>query len=872
MKTRIMSGLKRAALFAALSCGAGTFAAVTNVWTGASSGTWTDPANWDTHAVPAADDIAVFTGAATVAPPAEFRGCIRNMGAGELTVSVSADAEFSLALGSYSFADTGASFRKTGSGTLTLHAWPGINPGTVTVAEGAVNFAGNGGEAPGAFDRIVVEPGASATVVASPAATRHGYAYRMGKPSMVWQDGAAGDFGEFRDTGDITELVRRWEQWYFVREEFEGTPCRFSGIATVDDDDMAFDKCGFPKSAEDAVYAFGGSNGKNGLFYYRGIFICESDSQQTLTLKLTGGHTVFWRMAINGTSPYGANAGVPATRTFSRTLSRGWATLTSGMQVDMRFDNPYYLLFNLSDGSGALTGKRLWNGVCANALEVAQGATFTIGDGQAFAVANARSLKNAGTFASATDDAVLYLASDWDTGDAKLKESSISGFTGTLEYGTGAMDKTLVALSNGDTLDLPRAHLPSLDEKTSLQPVSDATWQRTGNTAYTNGNTAIAIFADWEKRNDSNGARAAIIAKEGIPVYCAFEMSCDFYMVQNPPYPDGRKDADIGLFVQSQGPSLTYYNAWSSRSAYMLPRYKQAFGASLGYYYKKLLWVTNTVSSVSNPNTESAKFIDYSAEDQSWMRPANGFMKWTLSYDGHGTFTASVQTNNNGKATTATYTYPQLTDAKYAETTFYPSILGRFKHDGGEIKPVIVSNIVLKVHARTAPAWPVEVASGAAVTVRGASVDAAGALPYGMDGAILNAGASVSVEPYGNTTGVEWTDLTVAGPSSIAAAQGVTNRIGNLVYTGSMQASTLSLTGPVAFASPLSITVPAAWASGGGGAVLANYSAATCVAVPVPSQISIVTDEGDNVTSKFRVSAADGRLVIASRGMLIIFR
>ena len=93
MKTRIMSGLRTAALLAALSSGVGAFAAVTNVWTGASSGTWTDPANWDTHAVPAADDIAVFTGAATVAPPADFRGCIRNMGAGELTVSVSADVE-----------------------------------------------------------------------------------------------------------------------------------------------------------------------------------------------------------------------------------------------------------------------------------------------------------------------------------------------------------------------------------------------------------------------------------------------------------------------------------------------------------------------------------------------------------------------------------------------------------------------------------------------------------------------------------------------------------------------------------------------------------------------------------------------------------
>ena len=97
-------------------------------------------------------------------------------------------------------------------------------------------------------------------------------------------------------------------------------------------------------------------------------------------------------MAVNGTNPYGDNAGVPSTKTFSRMLSRGWATLTLGMQADMRFKNPYYLLFNLSDSFGALTGKRLWNGVCANALEVAQGATFTIADGQAFAVANARAL------------------------------------------------------------------------------------------------------------------------------------------------------------------------------------------------------------------------------------------------------------------------------------------------------------------------------------------------------------------------------------------------------------------------------------------------------------------------------------------------
>ncbi len=843
--------------------------AETNIWIGASTGgDWSTVSNWSRNEVPASDDIVVFDKAVEIAPPSTFAGCMRNIGSGCLTVSVASDMRFSLALGTYGFASTGASFRKTGQGTLTLQAWPGINPGTVTVAEGAVNFAGNGSEAPGAFDRIVVESGASAAVVESPAATRHGYAYRVGKPNMTYKDGWTDDYGKLHNTGDVPELVRRWEDWVFVHSI--DTYDRFQGIKVVDDEALAFDRNGYPAEAHAAVFAYGDSNQKSAIYYYRGIFICDA-TQQTFTFTLKQCNSSFFRFAISDTTPFGTN-GRPSSApwSFQRTPSRGWATLTMGLQADLRFGNTP-LWFNLSSSAfGALTGKRLWNGVCANALEIASGATFTIGDGQALAVANARALKNAGTFASATDDAVLFLASDWDTGDAKLNESSISGFTGTLEYGAGAMDKTLVALSDGDTFDLPREHLPALAEKTSLQPVSDATWQRTGNTAYTNGNTAIVIF-DWARKAESNGARAAIIAKEGIPVYCAFEMSCDFYMAENPGYK--QKDTDFGLFVQSQGPTLTYYNSWTSRSAYMLPRYKQAFGAFVGTYYKKLYWVTNTVASVGDPNNDGAKFIGSEMADQGWTRPAaNTPMKWTLSYDGHGTFTASVQTNANGEVTTTTHTYPQLTDAKYADTTFYPSILGRFKTDGFEIKTVIVSNIVLKVHSGTAPAWPIEVEAGASATVRGATVADDGVPPYEMDGSMLRAGASVSVEPYGDTTGIKWTDLKVAGPSSIAAASGVTNVIRSLVYTGSMQASTLTLSGTVAFASPLVITVPAEWMPLGKGAVLVDYSAATCVAPPDVSRISIITSAGDDETGHTSISTSGGLLRIAGRGFVIIFR
>lgn len=865
MKTTIMSVFRAMIMVAALSCGFGVLASATNVWTGATSGAWTEPANWDTYTVPAADDVAVFTGAATVTPPADFHGCIRNMGAGELAVAVPVDAEFHLALGTYSFADTGASFRKTGTGKLTLHAWPGINPGTVTVAEGAVAFAGNGNEAPGAFDSIVVEAGASATVVESPSSTRHGYAYRIGKPNMTWvNNGNSGDYAEFR-TGDAAVLVRRWEQWSFVHEEYEGNTCRFSGIVTVDDNENAFDEHGIPTAAMNSVYALGNNNS---LCYYRGIFLCDSDTEQTLTFNLTKCNSSYWNFAINDSTSCAGNHASPFSKQYSCSYSRGWATHTMGFQADLRFGGTP-LRFNISDGTGALTGKRLWNGVCANSLEVAPGASFTIGDGQAFAISNARALKNSGTFASATDDAILYLASDWDTGDAVLKESSILGFTGTLEYGQGAMYRTLAPLADDATYDFSR-HFPSLDEKASLQPLSDATWQRTGNTAYTNNNTAIAIL-DWSRKSESNGARAAIIGKEGIPTYCAFEMSCDFYMAENLPYK--QQDADFGLFVQSEGPSLTYRNGYTSRTAYMLPKDKQAFGATLFYYYRKLCWVTNAVANASNVDNNPSAVVDLnSSEDSSWTRPASGAMKWSLTYDGYGTFTVGVQTNANGGMVTTTHTYPQLTGAKYADTKFYPSVLGRVKTDGYAIKPVIVSNIVLKVHSRTASAWPVAVEPNATVAMRGGTIDAADIPTYEMDGAELGAGSSVSVEPYGSSTGIKWTKLTVAGHSSIAAAQGATNTISSLVYTGSMQASTLTLTGTINFASPLMITIPAAWRSLGGSAVLVDYSAASCVAEPDLSQISIMTDEGVNVTSKFKVTVADGRLMIFKDGLCIIFR
>lgn len=156
-----------------LSCGMLAFAAQaeTVVWTGMVDSDWSQPANWEPQKVPAAADVAKFTQTATVTPPADFGGVLW-VSEAAVTLKADVDAEFSLRLGATN--GTKSAVTKTGTGTLKLHPYRGMNFGTVTVSAGEVDFAGNGEEAPGAFDKLVVAADAKVRIIDSPITTRHG--------------------------------------------------------------------------------------------------------------------------------------------------------------------------------------------------------------------------------------------------------------------------------------------------------------------------------------------------------------------------------------------------------------------------------------------------------------------------------------------------------------------------------------------------------------------------------------------------------------------------------------------------------------------------------------------------------------------------
>ena len=167
-EARQARSLVRAGVVAALLAGGASARGDTNVWTGAAQADWQTASSWSLGRVPNADDWAKFETAADVKPPSDFGGVVWIDGA-QVSVTVEAATRFAVKL---SGAD--ASLTKRGLGVLTVSPVRGVNPGTVAVAQGELDFAGNGNEAPGAFDRLVVAAGATARVTESPIETRHG--------------------------------------------------------------------------------------------------------------------------------------------------------------------------------------------------------------------------------------------------------------------------------------------------------------------------------------------------------------------------------------------------------------------------------------------------------------------------------------------------------------------------------------------------------------------------------------------------------------------------------------------------------------------------------------------------------------------------
>lgn len=869
-------------------------------WTGAAgNGDWTDGANWGGTA-PGASDTAIFTAAATVTPPASFVGLIRVSGNECLTVDVPSDRGFSLALGTVDFKATGASFRKTGSGKLTLRANAGINPGTVTIAEGEVAFAGNGLEPAGAFDRVVLENGVTASVIESPVATRHAYAYRIAQGEKIDNNGML--------AYDVESIVRAFDEWRFV----PGSATHYSGNQVVGDDASVFDVGSFPY---DAYRLF--ENKADIMVYYRGLFISESSESRRWYVTQTVGNGASIRIGFNqrpvcGTWKKPEDGAIQFWPT-PTTMERGWAALTYMSGNDLRCWSPNWYIgyaFNLTHtptyegDTGRLTGSKLWNGVAFTGLEVKDGASLTVTDGQAMAIANARAFKMNGSFTGSAS-AYLYLASDWSEtdGDAKLSAAALRGFAGTVDLAptaklggetatspvpytlTGEGELTVTAanrdqvssyagaLSLATNVTLDSLGAPSSAELTE----KSVTWRLGGNAALVNDETAVRVLDKTSTVSDKE--RVSIIATEGVPVYCPFEFSCDVYMPNWKGFATDYWDIYYGLFVQADGPTLTYNNSmWSSRLGYMLPANKLAFGAyETGYASQSVSWVTNTLSNVSDPNNNTKLYAGNNSGANTWRYTENKPMRWTLSYDGFGSFTSSIQTNATaGGALVTHFTYPQLTQKKYSATLLYPSFLGcstTIVYGKSTYSSVLVSNLTVKVLStpRT-ETRRVTVEPGATLNVKVGQVDAAAGTPaVAFEGLTLSEGAALTYAPYwtGLVSGLDLTGVTLVGAATVspAANESLTTTVGDLT---TRNGGRLTVGGAATVKTPLTVTASREELK----AVKESVPVVTFLDVAPALDVANVSVVDLDASGKtIDVSYSGGKLKLnASAGLLVVFR
>lgn len=841
-------------VYAAVAAGClsiGTACAEDFTWTGsAGDGNWSNGANWGGTA-PGAADTAIFTKAATVTPPPSFAGVLQVKGAIKVTANIGEATRFKLLMD-----NVGGTFEKGGTGDLTLSAAYGILKGKIVAAAGKLLLAGNVDDAPGAFDSLTVKAGASAEVVESPIETCHGAVYRVGSCAA----GATYDADGYRSFYVDSTFVKFLAGWPIDSDKYiDAAKTRATGIYVPDEGEAALDGAkGYPEGFRNYTTSSGDL-----VLLFRAIVLNETEATRTsyLVLGETGGKGTF-SCFYNGAKVYnrwpdGSNfRGEP----ISTASSKGWCAMD--LLLNSTFDKwrndsyPYYTCTPVVEGGHEkLTRNVLWCGVCFNAVTVEEGASLTVNDGQALAISNARGFKMDGAFGGATANTYLYLGSDWSvaSGDARLSAKALRDFPGTVEIaptssladdpgakttvpynviGTGELTVTeankakiggfagsIVVGENTsyEIQDKDATHV--LTEKAELQPLSDSTWNLTGNAAFVNEGTAVEILK--KERAAEQGYRSAVIGKTGIPVYCPFEFSCDVYMTRFDGYKSWYVDFNFGLFVQAEGQALTYDSrAWDSRSSCMLPKSKQAFGVcATPYSTCNLAWITNTLAQVSNDDVNAEKaYIGSATPTFSWSYVSGKPMRWTLKYDGFGTFSASVQTNAAGGVLTTQYTYPQLREAKYAETVLYPSVLARessasldkYNATHFPFEPPVISNVSFKVRTSASVLERVHgLEKNASLTVKGGQIDAAAGTPANAFADLTLAdGATLSYAPYwtGLVSGLDLTDVTVTGAATAtpAANESLTTTVGDLT---SRNGGKLTVTGPVAVKTPLAVSV-----------------------------------------------------------------
>lgn len=237
-----------------------------------------------------------------------------------------------------------------------------------------------------------------------------------------------------------------------------------------------------------------------------------------------------------------------------------------------------------------------------------------------------------------------------------------------------------------------------------------------------------------------------------------------------------------------------------------------------------------------------------------------------IFYDGAGRFTATVSRGTNF------YTFEKDYAKILTWDTFYMGIRSATAHWGAYLKTHVLDPVVTQPVPGTAVVdTALEVAADATATLAVGSWTTNGVASVGFatttiqDGGVLNVVSAVS----GRSVAVVFRDLTVNGATKVVAVNGNAVELANVVAAST--SDVLTVEGNWAAADGrVTFRVDAA-ALPTGGRVLADFSRASYVGAGEPEFVCTGLN-GEDLSSRWRVSVANGVVRLTSRGFLLIFR
>lgn len=348
-------------------------------------------------------------------------------------------------------------------------------------------------------------------------------------------------------------------------------------------------------------------------------------------------------------------------------------------------------------------------------------------------------------------------------------------------------------------------------------------------------------------------------------------------------YPsDGSTGMKMGFLFGSKN-SVTWNSTW--------PYTDYTFGDWLyGYAFNLNLndgwgnFVASRMSSdkISGDGKKTASSVSWVTRGDTSKRNLNQTMDFDFLYDPIGrvsgvfaTRSAALSENSQFKRVNWDIPNNYLPHFEYWKTNLKPTIGIRVSSGTASYTEMTLKSLrVLQMDTAEAGRMPgiVRVPTGNSATL------AAGEKMAGQTTRVvtaakveLGAGSSLTVSPAtNNATIVGLENVTATGAGTLAAASGAAVEVEDLVLTGTVGQSSLTVTGGVSFPAAITVTIPDEWQDYTDRITLVDGSAA---ANSFPSTARVVTAGGTDVTEKAHFAVRNGIASICfAQGTMVIFR